>query len=148
MKYKATIFKNDEGGDEYIIINEDGSVFKNNLNDNEIIIYQISSVFCPTNRNCIEYNETDKTSRLCKHFTNFFQLTKDLFFYKGLFCNKSKSYHSVSVIKPLNCPVFKNSCLECKYLYNINGIPYPEKSNCHIICMNKLLKNRAVPSVA
>ena len=134
MKYKQILLKNDKDGKQYIITNDDSSAFKPNLSDSEIIIGQLFSENCPINRNCIDYSEKDRSSRFCGHFINLMQLTYNVFSPEGLFCSKSKMYHSVSVLKPFNCPLSRDSCIMCDELVNIKAIPYPEKSNCHVVC--------------
>ena len=137
MKYQPVIIKKDKEGDQFIIINDSSSVFENNLSENENIIDQLYSEHCPINRNCIDYIEKDQVSRFCGHFKNLFQLTENEFSYEGLFCNKSKKYYNTSVLKPLNCPIPKDSCLGCDRLINIKAIPYPEKSHCHVVCSGR-----------
>ncbi|MEW6673383.1 MAG: hypothetical protein AB1427_16900 [Thermodesulfobacteriota bacterium] len=134
MNYKHIIFKKDKEGDLYVITNDDGSAFRTNLNENEIVIGQLFSDSCPINRSCIDYIETKKVSRFCGHFINLMQLTAHAFSPEGLFCRKSKKYHPVSVLRPHNCPLSGDSCLGCDRLANIKAVPYPEKSNCHVVC--------------
>jgi len=127
MKYKQIIYKKNKEGDLLIIVNDDSTPFKTNLGDNEIIIRQLSSENCPINRSCIDYIETDRFSRLCKHFINLMQLTRQTFSQEALFCSKNKKYHGVSVLKPIKCPSAKDSCLVCGDLANVKAVPYPEK---------------------
>jgi len=137
MKYKPVIIKKDKDGDQFIIRNDDGSVFENNLRDIEVIIDQLLSEYCPINRNCIDYIEKDKASRICGHFKNLFQLDENVFSDESIFCEKSKKYHTLSVLKPLNCTVSKDSCLGCEKILDIKAIPYPEKSHSHVVCSGR-----------
>ena len=134
VRYKPVGVRKDEVGRKCAVINHDDSVFTHYLKHKEIIIQQLTARQCPAGRNCIEYRRKDQAVRLCEHFKNFFQLTDNRFFYKGLFCNQTKSYQKVSVLRPLDCPDSRNSCIGCDRLVNIIGIPYPEKSRSHLVC--------------
>ncbi len=137
MRDKPVGVRRDEVGHKGPVINHDDSVFTNNLTYKEIIIQQLTARQCPVGRNCIEYCRKDQAVRLCEHFKNFFQLTESRFFHKGLFCDKSKNYQKVSVLRPLDCPYSRASCLGCERLVNIIGIPFSEKTNSHLVCRGK-----------
>lgn len=139
MKYRPVSFENNKGNDQFVILNDDNSTFRTNLEDNEIIIKQLSTTHCPAEQICIGYKEKYKVSVVCKHFVNFFQITEKLFSYESFFCDKAKKYCEVKTLIPLNCPGGKNNCLKCRKLFNVIAIPYPEKSNCHVICDEKML---------
>lgn len=137
MRDKPVVIQKNEVGSQHTSINHDNSLFFSNLNHNEIVIQQLSAGQCPVGRNCIEYHRPDQSSRRCEYFKNFFQLTESRFFHKGLFCDKSKNYQKVSVLRPLDCPDSRNSCLGCERLVNIIGIPYSENTNSHLVCRKK-----------
>jgi len=134
MPYKPILFKRDKDGSQYAIVNTDNSAFAPNLSDNEIAIDVLSAGDCPINLSCIYYTSEDKVSIICEHFTSLLQLADNKFSHEGLYCNKNKKYCEVAVLKPVNCPDDRDSCLECEKLLNIITDPYPEKSNCHTVC--------------
>ncbi len=116
MKYKPIVFEKDKDGDQYIIIDH------------------LSAEHCPIDRVCIDYIEKDNVSILCEHFTSLFQLDDNQFSHEGLYCNKKKKYCEVTALKPVKCQISRDSCLECEKLLNVIIDPYPEKSNCHVVC--------------
>jgi len=133
MKYKPIVFKKNKDADQYIIVNDDRPEFEANLDDNEYIIGRLSSRECPIGRTCIDYNEKDRKSRFCQHFICFLQTAPHQFSFERFFCNKDRTYRDVSVIKPVDCDKGRN-CIACEKLLNIRAIPFPEKSNCHVVC--------------
>lgn len=139
MKYQPFLFENNKDSDQYIILNDDNSNFNVNLKDNEVIIRQLSAAHCPADRICIGYKEKYKASVLCKHFINLFQISEKVFSPDSLFCDRTKRYCEVKTLMPVKCPAGKNNCLKCKKLVNIIAIPYPEKSNCHVVCDEMML---------
>ena len=131
MAYKPIIFERNKDGNQYAIINDDGPSFKTNLNDNEILIKELSHSSCPLKRNCIDYAIVDiygKISILCENFKEIFRSEF------SIFCSKSDKYIDVSTLKPFCCPNSRENCMGCNNLINIVAKPYPEKSNCHVVC--------------
>ena len=133
MKYKPIIFERNKDGDQYIIVNDDRLEFEANLGDNENIIGQLSSRQCPIGQTCVDYIEENHISRFCQHFICFLQIAPYQFSFERFFCNKGRTYREVSVIKPASCNEGRN-CIACGKLLNIRAIPFPEKSNCHVVC--------------
>ena len=64
MPYKPILFKKDKDANLYIIVNDDNSAFKPNLNDNEILLDNLTSKDCPIIRGCID-NVRDKGASIC-----------------------------------------------------------------------------------
>lgn len=135
MRYKPIVFKKDASGNQYAITNDDNSVFKHNLSDNEVIVDKLVSNHCPIKRNCADYIKKGGTSLFCEHFNGFFQISFDLYGFESFFCNQEKKYREVSQLKPFNCPNDNENCIECEKLLNVSVISYPEKSNSHVICV-------------
>ena len=135
MPYKPILFKKDKDANQYIIINNDNSVFKPNLNDNEILLDQLRSKDCPIKLDCIDNVWDKRASKYCEHFKDFFQIAHNHYSYDSFFCNKDRMYKEVSKLKPVNCPNGKDSCIGCEKFVKIEAKPYPEKSNCHVVCV-------------
>jgi hypothetical protein len=135
VRYKAIVFKKDEHGNQYVITNDDDSVFKSNLYDNEVIIDKLVSKLCPIKQICVNYIKKDDLSLFCEHFRGFFQTALDQYDFESFFCNKGKKYREVSQLKPLNCSKENENCIGCEKLSSVEVISYPEKSNSHVVCI-------------
>ncbi len=134
MPYKPIFFKRDKDGNQYAIINDDNSAFKPNLNDNEILLDKLTSKYCPIRRYCIDSVMVKGVNIYCEYFKGFFQIAPDHYSYESFFCNKDGKYKDVAKLEPVNCPNGKDNCLGCEKIIKIVAIPYPEKSNCHVVC--------------
>jgi len=135
MPYKSILYKKDKDADQYVIVNDDNSEFKPNLNANEILIDQLTSKYCPLQRGCIDNVRDKGASIYCEHFHDFFQIAHDYYSYENFFCSKDRKYKVVSKLKPVDCASGKDSCIGCEKFKKIEAKPYPEKSNCHVVCI-------------
>ena len=134
MPYKAILFKRNKDTNQYAIINDDNSAFFPNLSHNEFAIDILSSEYCPLNLPCIDRTLEEGISIYCEYFVGFFEVRSDHFSYKSFYCNRDEKYREVSKLKPVDCPNGKVSCIGCKKLIKVVPKPYPEKSNCHVVC--------------
>lgn len=134
MRYKQILLEKDQGVEKYVIVNADDKAFNPNLNSHEIAIDLIHSHHCPIKKSCIEYIVGSGVSIFCEHFKGFLQATVHKYSLSGFFCSHSNKYHELSRLKPVRCPMNKNNCLGCEKLLGVNTRPFPEKSNCHVLC--------------
>ena len=134
MKYKKILFEKDWEVNRLAIVKAGGTAFESNLVFNEIAIDLLLSDRCPIKKSCVEYVVGSGVSIFCEHFSGFLRTTASTCSLAGFFCSRSKTYHELSRLKPVKCPISRNNCRGCKHLSRVITDPITSKSNCHVLC--------------